>query len=909
MKLRMIACPKMTLAAGARLGPYEILSPLGAGGMGEVYLARDVSLGRNVAIKVLPSDLAADEDRLRRFAQEARAASALNHPNIVTVYGVGEADGVPYIATELVEGRTLAETMMQAPLPTKKLLEIGTQIADGLAVAHEAGIIHRDLKPANVMITRGGFAKILDFGLAKKEPLRGRVESTATTEVSPQTLPGEVVGTAGYMSPEQACGDRVDFRSDQFSLGSVLYEMATGRRAFRGKTPIDTLAAILNQEPEPIAQIQPGVPAPLRWTIERCLAKAPADRYQSTRDLARELTSLRDHLSEVSGSGPEARSGEARSSLLRGRRLGWAVAALALGAIAVATLLLRTREVRAGVSVRFTIPPPLNTTFNFGSAVPAPPALSPDGKRIAFGARDASGRTLLWVRPLDGLTARVLAGTEGATYPFWSPDSRAIGFFAHGKLMRIGVDGGPPQTLCNAPEGRGGSWSPGGVILFAPDPKGPISRVQATGGEVVAVTRLDPGRPNMLHRWPSFLPDGRHFLFLVHDTDAPLRDQGIWIGSLDSRETNRLLPVASNVAYSPPGLLAFVREGALFAAPFDVKALHLTGEPVSLVPDIRYQPYRWYGVFSVSQTGVLVYQTGLSVETSQLVWFDRSGRQVGVLGEAADYEGLRLSPDGQRCAIEVRDSRTGAINIWIGDVTRKITTRLTSGDGINDSPVWSPDGERIVFSSNRTGHFDFYQIGSRGGRPEEAILSSGEGKAPTDWSSDGRDIAFHESGPATGYKWEVWKLSVRDRAPSHLIQPVANQTFARYSPNGAWVAYCSDESGSQEVYVQAATGGGGKRQISEGGGCQAVWRRDGKELFFLAPDHRLMAVPIHQDQTSFDVGQAQPLFATRIRDSASDTPFFDVSPDGQRFLVNTRGEGEPDPPLSVVVNWVSDQKP
>ena len=894
----------MPLRAGTRLGPYEILAPLGAGGMGEVYRARDISLEREVAIKVLPEDVATDAKRLRRLVQEARAASALNHPNIVTVYGVGEANSVSYVAIELVEGKTLTEMMMSSALSTKKVLEIGSQIADGLAAAHEAGIVHRDLKPANVMLTRDGVVKILDFGLAKK---RAPMDSPSISRtVTADTLPGEVVGTAGFMSPEQARGDEVDFRSDQFSLGSLLYELVTGRRAFQGETTIDTLSAVLNHEPEPIARIRPEVPPPLRWTIERCLAKTPAERYQSTRDLARELTSLRDHLSEVSGLGIEGRSAQAAKSRA-GKKLASLLAALGLVSIAAVLLWMRARPAAPGVSVRFTISPQPGTAFNFSTSRPAPPALAPDGRTIAFGARDASGKTLLWVRPLNGLAARVLPGTERATYPFWSPDSKSLGFFARGKLMRIDLDGGPPQTICNAPEGRGGSWGSRGEIILAPDPQGSIFRVPATGGQALPVTHLPPGKAGAAHRWPSFLPDGRHFLYLVHDSDSKSEDQGIWVGSVDSSESKRLIPVASNAAYSPPGFLLFAREGALFAVPFDLQKLRLTGEPIPLARNVRYQPYRWNGVFSVSQTGVLVYQTGPAVETSRLVWFDRSGRQIGIVGEAADYEGLRLSPDGSRCAIEVRDARTGTIDIWIGDVARGVTTRLTAGEGINDSPVWSPDGERIVFSSNRSGHFDLYEVASRGGGKEDIILTSEDGKAPTDWAPNGRDIAFHKSGPSTGYRWEIWELSVPDHKVTPLVPRAANQTFARFSPNGAWVAYCSDESGSQEVYVQAAAGGGDKRQISIGGGCAAAWRRDGKEVFYLASDNRLIAVPF-KDEGSLSLGPAETLFTARVEESASDIPVFDVSADGRRFLVNTRTEG-PELPLTVVVNWRSDRGP
>ena len=796
-----------------------------------------------------------------------------------------------------------AEAAIGPRLPMKRILEIGTQIADGLAAAHEAGIVHRDLKPANVMLTREGNVKILDFGLAKKKTPADRVGSLSATIPDSETKPGEVMGTAGFMSPEQARGDEVDFRSDQFALGALMYELVTGRQAFRGSTTIDTLSAVLNQEPEPIARLRPGVPPPLRWTIERCLAKAPAERYQSTRDLARELASVRDHLTEIT-SGVEGIPAAPPASRVSPRAIVFAAAAAALAAMLAAVLWTRTRPAAAASQLRFTVAPQPGTVFNFSSSTPAPPVLSPDGRRIAFGARDAAGKTFLWVRSLDALAARALPETEGATYPFWSPDGSALGFFARGKLMRIGVDGGPPQSVCNAPDGRGGSWGSRGDILLAPDPRGPIVRVRAGGGDPVPVTRLPSGKSEAAHRWPSFLPDGQHFLYFVHDPDAP-KSQGVWVGSIASSETTRLLPVASNAVYSPPGFVVFAREGALYAAPFDAQKLRLTGDPVALAQDVRYQPYRWNGVFAVSQTGLLIYQTGPAVETSRLVWFDRSGRSLGTLGEAADYEGLRLSPDGSRCAIEVRDPRTGTIDVWIGDVSRGVTTRLTAGEGINDSPIWSPDGERIVFSSNRTGHFDLYEIAARGGGGDAAILSSEDGKAPTDWSPDGGDIAFHQSGPSTGYKWEIWKMSAKDHAASPLIRKVANQTSARFSPKGDWVAYCSDESGSQEVYVQASGGGGDKRQVSKGGGCSPVWRRDGRELFYLAPDGRIMAVAINEPALS--LGAAEALFTVHIEESASDISLFDVTADGRRFLVNTRTEG-PEPPLTVVVNWLSDRR-
>ncbi len=890
----------MTLSAGTRLGAYEILAPLGAGGMGEVYRARDARLGRIVALKVLPERVASDPDRLRRFEKEARAASALNHPNIVGIFDVGKSNGISWIAMEWVPGKTLGAVLSGGPLPIKQALHVAVQVADGLARAHEAGVAHRDLKPENLMIQPDGFVKILDFGLAKLTDLAhlSGDGSRSTT----QTGPGAILGTVGYMSPEQAAGNPVDFRSDQFSFGAVLYEMATGKRAFRGKTDVDTLAAILNEEPEPISRIRPAAPPPLRWIVERCLAKDPQDRFSSTRDLASDLASLRDHLPELS-----AEPWRAPTSAFRRRSTGLAVL-IATGLALIAALVFQTKTAtgpQRPPAVRFTIAPPPGTTFNFGTTEPAPPALSPGGEVLVFGAKGSDGQNELWLRRLDGMAAVPLAGTAGATYPFWSPDGAFLGFFADAKLMKIDIRGGPPQTLADAPDGRGGSWGRDGTILFAPSPEASIARVSSGGGEVTAATRIDPGRTDVAHRWPVFLPDGRHFLYFAHDP-GPAGRGGIWIGSLDSFETRRILPDATNAIYVDPGYLVFAREGALFGVPFDAARLRLSGEPVSILKDVRYQPYRWYGVFAASQTGVLVYQSGAALESSRLTWFDRSGKRLGTLGSEGDYEGLRLSPDASRCAVEVRDSRKGTIDLWIWEIARGVTTRLTSGPGIHDAPVWSPDGKRIAFSWNPSGFFDLYQVPSSGGTLE-LLWRSDAGKSPTDWSSDGRTITFHQSGPGTGFHWEIWELPMPPGTPASLFPRTANERFARFSPDAKWVAYCSDESGTQEVYLRALPGGDRKTRVSAGGGTQPIWRRDGKELYYVGPDNRLMAVEIRFGQP-LELGEPRALFEVRVRDTASDSWVLDAVPDGQRFLVNTRLEGAPDPPLSVVLNWVSDLK-
>ena len=907
----MILKLEMTLATGTRLGPYEILTPLGAGGMGEVYRARDSRLGRDIAIKVLPAALASDPERLKRLETEARAASALNHPNILTVHDIGSADSISYIAMELVDGVTLAELLAKGPLPIKKLLEIAEQIADGLSSAHEAGVIHRDLKPGNIMISREGFAKILDFGLAK---LPSRPQSAEETEAKtfsvPTTLPGYVVGTTAYMSPEQARGEPIDFRSDQFAFGSVLYAMATGRLAFPGRSVADTLAAVLQKEPEPLSQARPGLPPPLTWIIERCLAKDAAERFVSTRDLARDLASVGDHLAEIDSSISIEliREGRWRRRAFR-ERVAW----LAAGLSALAAVLLFVsprRDIAPERPMRLSMLPPEKAAFNFSSSSPAPMAVSPDGIRVVFGAQDATGRDLLWVRPLDGVTAMPLAGTEGATYPFWSPDGRSIGFFADGKLRRIEASGGPAETLCEAPNGRGGTWSPQGVILFAPDNAGPLFRVSASGGKPAPVTRVEDAQPTTTHRWPQFLPDGRHFLFLAWTPSRPSDADGVSVGSLDSKTPSLLVRDISNALYAPPGFLLYVREGTLLATAFDAASLELGGPPVPLVERISYHPYRRMGTFSVSNTGLLAYQAGAMLQQSQLLWLDRNGARVAAVGSPGNYSGVRLDPGGRRYAVEITDPRSGDIDIWLGDLARGLLTRLTSGHFVHDSPVWSPDGARIAYSSNPNGKFDLFRKRTDGAGEEEPLFTSTNDKVPTDWSSDGRFIAFdlfgeragQQAGSRRGGKHEIWIFSVAGGSATPFLQTAFNESSGRFSPDGRWLAYCSDNSGRSEVYVRSFPSPGAEWRVSVGGGTQPVWRPDGGELFYVGADDHLMAV---KTKVMSDVahGVIENLFDIRLRTSSSDIGLFDVAADGRRFLVNTPVEQQTSSPVTVVVNW------
>ena len=892
----------MILSPGHRLGPYEIVGPLAAGGMGEVYRARDTRLDRRVAIKILPPELASDADRLRRFEHEARAASSLNHPNILTIHDVGTTDSISYIAMELVEGKTLGELIARGPFGIKELLGVALQLADGLAAAHEAGILHRDLKPSNVMVTREGLVKLLDFGLAKpaRPRRRGPTDSLAVTEPETPTLPGTILGTVGYMSPEQARGENMDFRSDQFSFGSILYEMATGRRAFSGKTDLDVLAAIVRDEPDPIGKVRPDFPAAVSWTIDRCLSKEPSGRFAATRDLARDLLVLRDHVSDLT-------TGVVR--VRKRRRFAPRIAgAVILVAALAALFLLRGRSERrpAEASIRFSLEPPESTVFNFTSSSPAPPALSPDGKWLAFGAKDSQGSNHLWLRALRDLSVRPLPGTEGATFPFWSADSRFIGFFADGKVRKIDPLGGSPETICDAADGRGGTWSREGVILFAPDRNGPILKVPAAGGTPTPVTRLDAGKPGTVHRWPSFLPDGQHFLFFVRRPGERGPQQEIRLGSLGSEESRPILTSASNALYASPGYLFFIREGSLFSIRFDPARLQTSGTATPVVQQVQFQPYRWYGVFSVSESGLLLYQGGPVVENSELVWYDRSGGRLQAAFAPGTYAGLRLSPDGQRCAMEVRDDQTGRIDIWLGDLTRAVTSRLTSSQGISDSPVWSPDGKRIAFASNRTGVWKIYEVPARESGEPKILLDTPDDKTPTDWSPDGAILAFNSSGPGTNFVWDIRALTLSDHSVRSLIRSAFGDVSGRFSPDGRWLAFSSNETGREEVYVQELAQGSRRWRVSPGGGTQPVWRRDGRELYYLAGGDTLMAVA--WEPRSSEVARATVLFKAGIPSSGSDIPLFDVSPDGQRFLVNTTLQHQASPPLTLVVNWRAESK-
>jgi Tol biopolymer transport system component len=899
--------PVVTLQAGTRVGPYEILAPLGAGGMGEVYRAKDTRLGRDVAIKVLPSHLTDDPDIKARFEREAKAISQLTHPHICTLYDVGSEGGVEYLVMELLEGQTLADRLEKGPLPTEQVVKFGVEIADALDRAHRAGIVHRDVKTGNVMLTKSG-VKLLDFGLAKiaasSEPA-SELSSLPTQASRPLTQKGTVMGTFQYMAPEQLEGKDADARTDIFALGCVLYEMATGKRAFTGATHAALVSAILRDDPKPISAVTPLAPAALDRLVKTCLAKDPEDRWQNARDVRNELVWIAQGGSQASA--PAAPVARRRNR----ERLAWAAAivAAAIAAAAIAAAIVFARRVETlDRPVRSSIVIPESTAIRGV-------ALSPDGRRLAFVARDATGQSHLGVRALDSLAVTSLPGTESPSFPFWSPDSRSIAFFADGKLKKIDASGGPAQVVCDAPEARGGSWSREGVIVFAKVVDGPLFRVPASGGVASQLTKLDPARGETSHRWPFFLPDGRHFLYLVANFASPgnLPGMGIYVRALDSNAEKLVSPARSSVAYTGPaaggseGSLLFFREGNLMAQPFDAGRAKIAGEPVPIAEGVQYFPQTQYGLFAASGNRTLVYQARSAPGVSQLLWFDRNGKPTGSLGTPANQSNPRLSPDGRRVALDITDPQSGNTDVWIYEASGGIPTRFTSHPSLDTTPSWSPDGATIVFNSLRQGHPDLYEKASNGLGNDEPILVNERTKYPTDWSRDGRNILFRAIDEKTNF--ELWYLPVGTRAPVPYIKSTFGVSHGQFSPDGKWVAYASNESGKWEVYVSPFPGPGGNWKVSTAGGSEPRWRSDGQELFYLASDGKLMAVAVNEGPP-FEAGTATTLFQTKRREriSATDLFSYDVSADGKRFLVSTDvGEVAPSP-LNLILNWTPEPR-
>jgi Tol biopolymer transport system component/predicted Ser/Thr protein kinase len=882
----------MALQAGARLGPHEIIEAIGAGGMGEVYRARDTRLNRTVAIKVLPEHLAGDSELKQRLEREARAVSSLNHPNVCALYDLGHDDGVDYLVMEFIDGETLAQRLTRGPLPTDEALRIAIQVTDALDKAHRSGIVHRDLKPGNIMLTREG-AKLLDFGLAKSDvATNSDGDLTVSPTVSrPLTTAGTVLGTYQYMAPEQLEGGTVDARTDIFALGAVIYEMASGRRAFDGGSQATLIGAILHEQPEPVSSIQPMTPPALDRVIQTCLAKEPDDRFQTAHDVKLQLQWIQEGGSVAGLPAPVAARRRNRE------RFAWAAFGVAAVAAALLTIGFLNRAPEPARTMRFHIAAPPELPF-VGS-----PRISPDGTTIAFRATDEAGETGIWLRPLDSLEPMRLAGTEGTQEfrPIWSPDSRYIAFFSGGKLKKIPVGGGPAQTVCDAPTGADGSWGTSGEILFDGTDGDPIRRVAASGG--VPKDTVAPSSENSLEflAWPEFLPDGRRFLFVVDRSDG---ERTIAMGSLDDDQVKFIGPTESRAQFVAPGHILYVWEDTLVMQPFDPDEGTLTGEPKPIADQVGATG-TGLAHFSASTNGILVYRTE-GVGARQLVWRDRGGRELETQGAPAEYASFSLSPDGDRVLVEVRDESTSNRDIWIHELERGVTSRFTFAPGDDANSVWSPDGTRVAFMSDRGGTPDLFVKDSTGAGEPEPLLSDERSIMACDWSRDGRYLAYMKLEPEDG--WDIWATPVDGSGdPFPVVQSPFFDARPSFSPDGRWIAYQSDESGRSEIYVRPFPGPGGKWQVSPNGGEEPHWSGNGREIFYLDAAQNIVAVPV-EIGTGFRAGVPDVLFEARLFPALQRNRFL-ASADGQRFLTLSPMESQSNPPTTVVLNWNAAEHP
>ena len=933
---------------------YKVTGKLGEGGMGVVYKAEDTNLKRPVALKFLAAHLLGDEEVKARFRREAEAAAALNHPNVCHVYEISEVEGKTFIAMAFLEGEPLEKKIEAGPLKLKDALDIAIQTARGLEAAHEKKIVHRDIKPANLMITGAGSKRlvtIMDFGLA------------LLIDRSKLTRLDETMGTVTYMSPEQTYGMELDHRTDVWSLGVVIYEMVTGQRPLKGHYDKAVMYSITNEEPEPMTALRTGVPMELEWLVNKCLAKEADKRYQSTADMVVDLETLSEKLKSgkstivrtgapigadtpagpsnaearvVPAAGTDTPAGPSHPSDadvsdvrvrrvpppahltpgLTRERVAWAAATvlLALAAITLAAVHFNQPAPRLETT-RFVIYPPEGVRFGGRAA-----EISPDGRHLAFVGISETGERRLWVRSFDSLEARSLAGTEGAVLPFWSPDNRFIGFFAEDKLKKISVDGGSAQTLSEARQGRGGTWAQGssgsdGLVVFAPTVSSTLLRVSDAGGEPAPLTVLDESAQETTHRLPHFLPDGRHFLYVGGVAGVGVGLRQVYIGSLDpgvggeseSITKTPLLPDDTPVRYAPPspdhpnGHLLFVRGNSLMAREFDAKRLEPAGQPFSIAEGISANTG---GVrpsdFSVSQTGVLAYRARAGLRRHQLAWFGRDGKRLNSVGEPGRNAAVSLSPNNAKAAISRFDFSR---DIWIHDLARNVASRFTFHPASELSHTWPPDGRRLAFNSNRDGSFNLYLKPTSGAGESESLFQADNNNAPRDWSRDGRLILFADQSPKTGS--DLWVLPLEgEQKPVPYLRTEFDEVMGQFSPDGRWVAYASNESGRSEIYVQPYPADGDKWLVSTDGGIQPRWRADGKELFYLTADDRVMTAEIEAGET-FQPGVPHMLFrAPRVNSLLPATLFhYDVSRDGQRFLIDLDVEESEQSPVTIVLNW------
>ena len=870
----------MALSAGVRCGPYEITAKIGAGGMGEVYRARDTKLGRDVALKILPEAFAGDPDRLARFEREAKILAALNHPHIAHIHGLEESGDVRALVLEFVDGPTLADRIAQGSIPIDEALTIARQIAEALEAAHEQGIIHRDLKPANIKLRTDGTVKVLDFGLAKAlEPTSiGTVDLAASptiTSPAAMTAVGVVLGTASYMSPEQARGQPINKRTDIWGFGCVLFEMLAGRMAFPGASSSDAIAAVLTRSPDWTA-LPPETPPPVRRALARCLEKDPKRRWRDIGDVRIELDDAEAWPRIDSASPKTSRAGE---------RAAWALlVALTAGVVAGVTPVIR--KAPAAAESRFNLLFPRGVTVDF-----AQHAISPDGQQIVVSPGFGTQAVPLWLRPLASTSGQLLTGTEGANFPFWSPDGQSIGFFADQKLKRLDVNSQAIQTLADAPNARGGAWQSDGTILFAPNPTGPLFRVPATGGQATAATQLESGQND--HRAPFILPDGRHFIYYARG--AP-QVRGVHVSRLDGTGTKRLLDADGGAVYAPSGHLLFVRQGELLAQSFDATRLTLDGEAFRVADSVSVNPGVSIASLSASASGSIAYGTD-GIRRTQFAWFDRSGRRLETVGtpDQRSMANPSLSPDGHRVAF------SGVVgsnwDIWLINMQGAVS-KVTSTLSLDFNPVWSWDGRQIFYQSNNS---SIYSRSVTDGTPEQALLKDRTMVYPSDVSPNGSVLLYTRAeGPST----DLWYVPLgADRTPHPFVQTAFHERDGQFSPDGKWVAYQSNEAGQYEIYVQPFPGAARRIQVSAGGGHQVRWARNGSELFYIAADKRLTSVGVTFSASGeLVLGTPRPLFLTGF-DSSSMRQQYVVSPDGERFLMNAATDAIDPPSITLILNW------
>ena len=891
------------LTPGTRIGPYEIVNSLGTGGMGTVYRARDPRLGRDVAIKALPDALASDAGVVARFEREAQILASLNHPHIAALHGLEEVGGSRFLILELVEGDDLSRLIERGPMALPEALKLARQIADALHAAHEQGIVHRDLKPANVALTRDGRVKVLDFGVAKMVGPHATDHTVESATVA-ATHPGVLIGTTAYMSPEQARGLAIDKRTDIWAFGCVLYEMIAGRHAFPGRTTSDLIARVLEHPPD-WTVLPSELPERVRWLLHRCLEKDPDQRLHDIADARIEIDQV---LKDATGRGGSTTSPVSQRGSRRRELLAWSVAALCLIGLVGFLLTQRFASDRGPVdSATYTTSIVMPDGVRFSAGAPSSRfALSPDGRQLAIVASETSGRSRLYVRRLSSRALQTLEGTDGAVHPFWSPDSRSIAFTADNKLKKIDIVGGEVVTICDANFQATGDWSRDDVILFTPTGNSPIHRVSASSGTPTPVTTLVAESGDVQHSYPFFLPDNRRFLYFVVGNKAGRTvPRGVYVGSLDSKGPDKLiLEGIANAKYAN-GHLIFLRGGVLFVQRFDVDRLELQGQPVSVVEQVQaggFSASEVTGAFTVSQTGVLAFQTGSQVH-SQLSWFDRKGTRLGNLGDQADYVDVSLSLDGSRVATSLLDQNVGTRDIWIYDVARGLGERFTFQSGDDFGPNWSrPNNDRIVFSSLRGGSIHLYEkaLGSTGN--ETVVLEDELGKFNAQPSSDGRYLLYVAGGGIIA-RSDIWFLPrFGGQKASPFLETTFLETQPQFSPDGRWVAYAGNKSGRLEVYVTDFPGRQSETRISAAGGTLPRWKRNGRELFYVAPNRMLTSTVVDGGGSVFKVGAMQPLFEIRPRSSRLDSYPYDVTADGQRFIVNTFID-EVIPPITLMINW------